>query len=182
VADAAQRMTSERPLRPSRRSQAIRLAGFLAVFFALHQAFAAAGGTALERWIIEQATVRTGAEVLNLLWPALDVQAIGPRLVSGQVRLNVYNGCEGTDVLFLLMAGVVVAPVNLRWRMIGLAIGLPLVFVLNQARLIALFHALRHDTALFSLLHGTVAPLLLVAVVGLFFVLWLNRASGKGLN
>ena len=152
----------------------------MAVFFALHQAFAAAGGTAPERWIIEQATVRAGVEVLNLLWPSLDVQAIGPRLVSAQARLNVHNGCEGTDVLFLLIAGVVVAPVNLRWRLFGLAAGLPWVFVLNQARLIALFHALRHDTALFSLLHGTVAPLLLVAAVGLFFAWWLNRAPGTG--
>lgn len=172
----------ESPLRPSRRSQAIRLAGFVVIFFALQQAFAAAGGTALERWVIEQATVRAGAEVLNLLWPALDVQAIGPRLVSAQARMNVYNGCEGTDVLFLLTAGVVVAPVGLRWRLIGLAIGWPLVFVLNQARLIALFHALRHDTALFGLMHGTVAPLLLVAVVGLFFAWWLNRAPVEWLR
>jgi exosortase family protein XrtM len=152
----------------------------VAVFFTFHQAFAAAGGTALERWIIEQATVRVGVEVLNLLWPSLEVQAVGPRLVSAQARLNVHNGCEGTDVLFLLIAGMVVAPVNLRWRLFGLAAGLPWVFVLNQARLIALFHALRHDTALFSLLHGTVAPLLLVAAVGLFFAWWLNRAPGSG--
>lgn len=164
------------PQPPGRRAQAVRLALFVAVFFALHLSYGMAAGSAVERWVIKQATVRAGADILNLLWPALDVQAVGPRLVSAQVRLNVLNGCEGTDVLFLLLAGIAVAPVSLRWRLVGLAIGLPLVFVLNQARLIALFHALRHDTALFGLLHGTVAPLLLVAAIGLFFAWWLGRA------
>ncbi|MDH4393267.1 MAG: archaeosortase/exosortase family protein [Aquabacterium sp.] len=164
------------PELPSRWVQALRLAGFVIVFFTLHQGYGMAGGTAVERWVIEQATVQAGVDILNLVWPSLEVQAVGPRLVSAEVRLNVLNGCEGTDVLFLLLAGIAVAPVGLRRRLVGLAIGLPLVFALNQARLIALFHALRHDTALFGLLHGTVAPLLLVAAVGLFFAWWLGRA------
>jgi exosortase family protein XrtM len=149
---------------------------FLAVFFGLHRLYAWAEGSSLERWVVETATVKMGAVLLNSLWPTLDVQALGSRLMSTQVRLNVLNGCEGVDVLFLLVAGLTVAPVNSRWRLIGLMVGLPLVFVLNQIRLLALFHALRHDKALFSLLHGTVAPLLLVASVGLFFAWWLSRA------
>lgn len=167
------------PLQPTRRAQALRLATFVAVFFGLQQAYALAAGTALERWVIEQATVQAGVDILNLLWPALDVHAAGSRLVSAQVRLNVLNGCEGTDLLFLLLAGIAVAPVSLRWRLFGLTTGLPLVFVLNQARLIALFHALRHDPGLFGLLHGTVAPLLLVGAIGLFFAWWLGRAPAQ---
>ena len=158
---------------------ALRLGLFVVVFFALHQAYAWAGGSSLERWVIEKATVQAGSEILNLFWPSLEVQAVGSRLVSAHARLNVLNGCEGTDVLFLLLAGIVVAPVKLRWRLLGLMIGLPWVFALNQARLIVLFHALRHDMALFSMLHGTVAPLLLVAGVGMFFAWWLGKAQSQ---
>lgn len=155
----------------------MRLAGFIAVFLILQQLYAAASGTVVERWVIETATVRAGAEILNLLWPALDVQAVGPRLVSAQVRLNVLNGCEGIDVLFLLLAGLAVAPIGWRWRLAGLVLGLPWVYGLNQARLVALFQALQHDKGLFSLLHGSIAPLLMVAGVGLFFAWWLSTAT-----
>jgi hypothetical protein len=49
------------------------------------------------------------------------------------------------------------------------------VFGLNQVRIVALFFANRADRELFALLHGTVAPLLMVAAVALFFTAWMGR-------
>ena len=62
-----------------------------------------------------------------------------------------------------------------RARLGGVLVGTVLVFVLNQGRILALFYAYRSDKPLFDLLHGTLAPLLLIALSALFFLFWLKR-------
>ena len=78
-------------------------------------------------------------------------------------------------MLFLLIAAFASAQLPWRARLGGLLAGTLLVFVLNQGRILALFYAYRSDKALFDLLHGTVAPLLLIALSSLFFLFWLAR-------
>jgi hypothetical protein len=56
-----------------------------------------------------------------------------------------------------------------------MALGALLVFVLNQGRIIALWHAFVSDRALFGLLHGTVLPLALIAACLVFFLYFLGR-------
>lgn len=152
---------------------------FLALFFALQAGYSSGRGGALERLVIEQATVRMAAVLIDTLSPELQVKADGPRLRAPGGGLNVLNGCEGTDVAFLLVAAMAVAPLPWRRRLAGLALGLPLVYALNQVRVLALFYAFRSDRSWFELLHGAVAPLVLVLAVGLFFMVWLNRGTPR---
>lgn len=169
-------MTSARaPTSPLLRGAVWRIAAFAGLFVALQWSYGRAGGSALERLVIEDLTVRPAVAVLGLGWPELSARAAGSRIVSPAASINVLNGCEGTDIAFLLIAGMVVAPLAWRWRLAGLLAGLPLVFVLNQLRVLALFHALRTDPSWFERLHGIVAPLVLVLAVGLFFFFWLER-------
>lgn len=168
-------MTPAADPKPPLRGAAWRIAVFAALFVALQWSYGRAGGSALERLVIEDLTVRPAVALLGLGWPELAVRGAGSRIVSPSASINVLNGCEGTDVAFLLIAGMVVAPLAWRWRVAGLLAGLPLVFVLNQLRVLALFHALRVDPSWFERLHGIVAPLVLVLAVGLFFFFWLER-------
>jgi exosortase/archaeosortase family protein len=64
-----------------------------------------------------------------------------------------------------------------RLRTIGLGLGLMLAFALNQARIIALFHAFRIDRAWFDLLHTSVTPVLLIVTVALYFHAWVRRCE-----
>jgi hypothetical protein len=52
-------------------------------------------------------------------------------------------------------------------------LGLMLIYVVNEIRILMLFYAFRTDKALFQLLHGTIAPLALIAIAGLFYHYWL---------
>ncbi|EHR69820.1 Transmembrane exosortase (Exosortase_EpsH) [Burkholderiales bacterium JOSHI_001] len=164
-------------VRPARWG--LRVLAFLVLFLALQAGYSSGRGGALERLVIDQATVRTAAALIDTLSPELQVRADGPRLRASGGGLNVLNGCEGTDVAFLLVAAMVVAPLSWRRRGAGLALGLPLVFALNQLRVLALFYAFRSDRTWFDLLHGAVGPLLLVLAVGLFFIVWLNRGVAR---
>lgn len=152
---------------------------FLALFALLQYGWQSARGTALERWVIDLGTVKPAAALIGVVTPELRAVPQGASIRAPGGGLNILNGCEGTEVLFLLCAALAVAPLSLRQRMLGLLAGGLLVYALNQARILALFYASRDDRALFDLLHGTVAPLALIAVVGMFFLAWTSLAHRK---
>lgn len=148
------------------------LARCAAVFILLHIAYSSSLGAPFERWWIEQATVKTSASLINFIAPHESVSAEHESLLGHNLRLSVRNGCEGTDVLFLLLAAVLAFPASWHARMLGAAIGVTMVFLLNQARIAALYFALRNDRNFFDLLHGYLAPAIIVLAAALFFIAW----------
>ena len=160
-----------------RRATLWRAITFLALFAVLQGLYGAAANTWVERLIIDQVTVKTAAALINGIDPAARVVANGPSLKAPGGGLNVLKGCEGTDVAFLLISAMLVAPIAWRWRLAGVAAALALVFAANQARVLALFYAFRTDRVYFDALHGYVGPLILVAIGAAFFAYWIDRFS-----
>ena len=158
----------------------LQVGGFVTVFLALQTAWAQASGTWLEALVIGEMTVRPAAIWIGLLTPDIGAQAVGYSIKAPGGGMNIINGCEGLDVLFLLFSAFVVYP-TVWFRWVGaLATGVVVVWVLNQVRVVVLFYASRYDKDLFALLHGTVAPLVLIALVAIFFaafVSWTARRS-----
>ncbi len=155
-----------------------RVLAFLALFTALTLAWTHRAAAPLQAWVIERLTVQPAAWLFGIFDPGRGVEAAGARLTSPGGNVQVLPGCEGVDLMFLLLSAMLFAPLPWRWRLLGLAAGAGLVFVLNQARVVALVLAAAHDRALFDLLHGTVLPLVLVAAVGAFFLGWLSLGAG----
>lgn len=164
-----------RPGPPQPRPLWLQALLFGAVFVLLQSGYGALRGTWVERMAIDTLTVKTAAWTIRTLTPEVAVQAVGTRLKAPGGGINIINGCEGTEVLFLLCAAFASATLPWRARLTGVLAGTLLVFVLNQGRILALFYAYRSDKPLFDLLHGTVAPLLLIALSALFFMFWLGR-------
>lgn len=150
---------------------------FLLVFMALQAGWEAARGSWIERLYVHDLTVRSAAALINLLTPEARALPQAARIVAPGGGLNVLFGCEGTDVMFLLAAALLVFPLPARARLAGLLCGLVWVFALNQLRILALFYSFRADRGLFDLLHTTAAPLLMIALTGLFFHWWLQHAE-----
>lgn len=143
---------------------------FVACYCALQGAWIAARGSALEKWIIENANVRTSVALIQMLSPDLNVTARAASIVPASGGgLNIRNGCEGTEILFPLLAGLLAYPFMWPIRVAGLLAGIAFVFALNQLRLLILFYSYRDDPALFGELHGFVTPLVLVLCVAAFF-------------
>lgn len=146
---------------------------FIVAFFALQYGWERCRGTVVEHWVIDRATVMPAAQLLHHLWPDQGVYANGHSLVSAHSRLNILNGCEGLETLFLLVAAFVAFPLHWRVRLLGITLSTLLIYVLNQVRIVLLWRAIRTDLELFGLLHGTVLPLVLIAIALLFFVAFL---------
>lgn len=178
---ALETWSADKSRAPARRPMSAfrRVLLFIVGFVALQSLWIAAGGSAVERMVIDKATVEVAATWVRLLTPEVPVAAVGPRLTAPGGGINVLKGCEGTDVLFLLLAAFAVADLSWRRRLAGMMLGAMLVYLLNQARVVALFYAYRQDKALFDLLHGSLGPLLMVVVVGLFFFAWLQQPAAQ---
>ena len=114
--------------RPSLRA---RVFGFLALFLLLQGAYTFAQGTRVERWVIDEATVGTAAWLIDRIAPEVGVQAVGSRLRAPGGGINILNGCEGVEVVFLVAAAMLVAPLAWRWKVLGLWLGTGWVFALT---------------------------------------------------
>lgn len=160
----------------------IQVGAFILVFIGLQTAWSKASGTWLEALIIGEMTVRPAASWIGLITPSVGAQAIGYSIKAPGGGMNVINGCEGLDVLFLLFSAFVVYPA-IWYRWVGaLATGVVLVWALNQVRVVSLFYAGRHDKEAFALLHGTVAPLILISLVAVFFAAFVRWAGRGGIK
>jgi exosortase family protein XrtM len=146
---------------------------FLTVFFILQMGYGACRGTWVEYLVLGDLTVAPSAAVIDLLTPEVGVRALGNQLKAPGGGITVLKGCEGTEVMFMLVAAFAAVAMPWRRKLVGLGLGILLVFCLNQIRLVGLFYAYRSDPSLFSLLHETVAPLLLVIAVALYAFVWM---------
>ena len=145
---------------------------FLAIFAPLQIAWQALRETQLGWLIVHNGTVRPAVQLVNWLTPSVHARAVGFSLAAPGGGLNILNGCEGMEALFMLAAAFAVAPIPRGARAAGFLLGIPLVFVANQARILSLFYAFRSDAALFDTLHGAVTPIAIIAVITCYFYAW----------
>lgn len=155
------------------------------LYVALQWAWLQARDTPLERLVIHQLTVGSAVAMINGLTPEAQARGAAASIRAAGGGINIRNGCEGTEIWFLLVAAIAGFPAGWRARLLGMLAGAVVVFVLNQARVLGLFYGLRHDRDLFDLLHTLIAPLCMVAGALLFFLAWVawsgrQAAPGQG--
>jgi len=164
---------------PARRPRplGLQVSAFALLFVALQGLWSMAQGTVLEHVAVGDWTVAPAARWIQWLTPGVGAEAVGYSIKAPGGGINVLNGCEGFEVIFLWLAALVVAALTWRRRLAGLLLGLPLIWVLNQLRILTLFYTYRSDKGLFALLHGTVAPLVLVVLVVIAFVILISGSA-----
>ena len=145
---------------------------FLLLFVSLQFLYQTSRDTELHRFWLEQLTVVPSAAVISWITPQETVIAQGHSLRSPYVRLSVFNGCEGTEVILLLVSALLALRLPWRQTLSSIFLGVLLVYVVNQARIITLYYCLRFDRSLFDSLHGIIAPLAIIAIATLFFLYW----------
>ncbi|MBT9519296.1 MAG: archaeosortase/exosortase family protein [Dechloromonas sp.] len=147
---------------------------FLSVFFILQMTYDACRGSDFEHFILGDLTVAPTAAVIDFLTPAVHVKALGNQLIAPGGGITVLKGCEGTEIMFMLMAAFAAVVMPWRRRLTGLGLGILLVFCINQVRLVTLFYVYRSEPSLFNLLHGTVAPIVLILCIALYALYWMG--------
>ena len=165
------------PFSKRARPWVVYVALFLAIFGLLDYGYYLTRGTMVERLLIDSLTVRPAASLINLLFPSLSAHASGHSLISSFGQINVLQGCEGTEGMFLLIAAVIPFPTGRLRRLLGIAGGVLLMYALNQLRLLALVVSLEGHRGWFASLHGLIAPTFIVVGGCLFFFAWAHAAT-----
>ena len=170
------------PEGPSRHPRGLlaALAIFLLSFAALQGLYSHNSGGVAERIFVETLGSHPAVLLINVITPDIHAQAKGARILATGGGINIRAGCEGSEVLFLLVSAFLA--VSLPWgrRLTGLITGAVLLLVLNQCRILALFYSFRSNRELFDLLHTIVAPIVLISLTGLFFHAWLQQTPRAG--
>jgi exosortase family protein XrtM len=152
---------------------------FLVIFGALDYGYYLSRGTAVERLLIDTLTVRPAATVINTVAPAALTRASGHTLLSPVGQIDVMQGCEGTEGMFLLIAAVLPFPARWPSKLAGAFGGVLLMYAMNQLRILALVASLRWHREWFASLHGLIAPTFIVVAGSLFFFIWANTATNR---
>ena len=167
---------SQKPGNAFLRGKELRFTlAFLLAFFLLQYGYSASRGTIFEHLVIDVATVQPSVAIINLVAPGEQAAATGHRIVSPLGGLSVLNGCEGTESIFLLLAAIAAFSAPWKHKLKGAFLGTVFIYLLNQGRIVSLYFAAHHDRHWFDLLHGYVAPTLIIVLGCVFFLWWASR-------
>jgi exosortase family protein XrtM len=171
--------SSASPNKRSARFDVVYVLLFLAVFGMLDYGYYLTRGTAVEHLLIDTLTVRPAAALINTAVPAARAKASGNSLYTQFGSVNILEGCEGSDGMFLLIAAVLPFPAGWISKLIGVAGGVVLMYAMNQLRILALVVTLHVHREWFASLHGLIAPICIVVAGCIFFFAWANSAAAR---
>ena len=143
-------------------------------FFVAFQSLYYASGSGVEYILVDQLTVKPSAALINFFNSDYQVVAEGSRLVSSVARINVLKGCEGTEAILMLFAAIIASFRPIKHTLLGLLVGTLIIFFVNQLRIFSLFLIAAHQRQWFEPVHGFIAPVIIIAVIGVFYLAWLK--------
>ena len=103
----------------------------------------------------------------------------GTLIQSPRFSLNVAMGCDGVEASSLFLAGVLAFPAAARAKLIGIALGVPLIQLINVARLVGLYYAGVYFPSRAEDLHVYVAQTIVILLSTAILVVWLERVAPR---
>lgn len=100
-------------------------------------------------------------------------------LQSDGIALDVAKGCDGMEPLALFIVGLLLVPFSLRLKLVGLAWGVGILFLLNILRIAGLYIAKVHFPSAFEFLHlhGGFAIFTVITIV--IWAVWAQWAMNQ---
>jgi exosortase/archaeosortase family protein len=143
----------------------VRVSALMGVFLFIYQD--ALVGRLLDPWV--ELTVRATLSCLHLLGMEALQMADAIHHPSG-FAYEVYYRCTGVLPVAVLTILTMAACTPLRRKLLGLAVGIPVLILLNLVRLVHLFYIGIHHPAAFGLAHGVLwEAALMTATLGLWW-------------
>lgn len=112
------------------------------------------------------------SQLIHFIAPLEQVSAIHNHLQSPHADLEIVRGCDGAGALFLVMAAILAFPASIKRKLMGLVLGIALMYTLNLIRISGLYFVVAYHNDWFTVIHTYLAPTLLIIVACLFFAWW----------
>jgi len=148
-----------------------RLGSFAAMYFAMYYLYMLIPDPILSYQVYQEGIVAPVAYILRWITSDVSINGLQNYLVSGGIDLKVVRGCDGSGVLFLLIAGFAAFGGGFRITLMRIMGAVGFVYLFNQIRLIVLFMCAKHFPEYFTPLHSLLMPTLFVGSAVIFFAL-----------
>ncbi|MDQ3141987.1 MAG: archaeosortase/exosortase family protein [Bacteroidota bacterium] len=112
-------------------------------------------------------------KIINLFGFHAEVEA--DKIISADFGVSIKGGCDGMEATALYLIAIVALPlISTKHKLIGIASGLVILFMLNIVRIVGLFFAGIYWPAGFEFLHlqGGVIVFIMIAVI--LWLIWAN--------
>jgi len=125
------------------------------------------------------------AWLLDLFMSGTDIMSRDAMIVGAEASVNIRKGCEGFEVMGIVVAAMLAYPMAWRLRLTGLAVGIVYVYLLNLLRIIGIYltHVFKPEWAEAAHVTAGQTFIILLVVVYLFFwIEWVvsDATSGAG--
>jgi exosortase H (IPTLxxWG-CTERM-specific) len=118
---------------------------------------------------------RASGVALRLL--GQDVSTLGTVLRTAHFAVNVRNGCNGVEAMLISLAAVAAFPASRRSRVVGLALSMVAIQVVNVVRVVALFLTGVYFPRMFDSSHTVLWQTIVILCAVLLWVFWVSRLS-----
>ncbi|UCF79383.1 MAG: archaeosortase/exosortase family protein [Candidatus Eiseniibacteriota bacterium] len=157
------------------------MAQFLAVFFGLWAVLWAipymSGRLPFGVKALCPVTASWLGNVLSLL--GFDATVNGVFVSFGTAGLEIIGECTGYTAMALFFSVVVAYPSPLKKKLLGLAIGIPLILVFNLLRLVVMTYVLAYRPQYFDVAHLYFWQVALIVFVVAMVVFWIEKLVGR---
>jgi exosortase H (IPTLxxWG-CTERM-specific) len=117
------------------------------------------------------------SQILNIFGSWTSVS--GTNLSSGDFGINVVHGCNGAFATAILLSGIIAYPSRIKAKLIGILIGIPAIFAINQLRVISLFLLGRRYPSVFEEVHVYVWQPIIIIFAILVWDFWARNFVQK---
>ena len=116
----------------------IRFFCFLVLFFIFGQTLYYFIYPIISPIFIHKLNAQVCSKAINVITPSEKTVVEGRILRSGEFRIQIVQGCEGTEGMILLAAAIFAAPAGILRRIIGSLAGCTTIYLFNIMRIVSL--------------------------------------------
>jgi exosortase H (IPTLxxWG-CTERM-specific) len=102
-------------------------------------------------------------------------QMIGTIIASPRFSVNIRNGCNGLETIFIFAAAVLAFPAPWSVRVWGLVLGFLAIQAINVVRIVSLFYIGIHWPKLFEQSHQVVWQAIVILFGVVLWIVWADR-------
>ncbi len=110
-------------------------------------------------------------KILEIL--GTEIRVVGPTLISNEFSLKIAMGCDAIQPTMLFVCAVLAAPLSLRVKWPGLAVGIPLLLGVNLIRIVSLYYfGVYFSREVFEAMHIDVWQAMFIFLALFAWILW----------
>ena len=98
---------------------------------------------------------------------------------SPQVSISISRGCDAIEAMALFVSMTLAFPMKWKNKLIGIAFGIALLFIINLIRIVSLFFSMLYQPKIFDVLHAQFWPVLIIIISTILWLIIMRTQKRK---